>query len=78
MVYNVCNKDSYEKDYPKSAPFLTDAAVLTPWLNNVPTIILGPGEPEMAHQTDEYCFVQKIKDVVNLYKEIIIKNARIQ
>ena len=78
MVYAVCKIDSSKKESSKSAPFLTDAAVLTPWLDNVPTIILGPGEPEMAHQTDEYCYVQKIKDVVNLYKEIIINNSRIQ
>ena len=78
MVYNVCQIDPNKNDCSKSAPFLTDAAVLTPWLDNVPTIILGPGEPEMAHQTDEYCHVQKIKDAVTLYKEIIINNSRIQ
>ena len=78
MVYKVCSIDPTKKNNPKSAPFLTDAAVLTPWLNNVPTIILGPGEPAMAHQTDEYCYVQKIKEVVLLYKKIILNNARIQ
>lgn len=77
MVYNVCQIDVNEKNRPKSASFLTDASVLTPWLDNVPTIILGPGEPEMAHQTDEYCYVKKIKEAVGLYKEIIINNTKI-
>jgi len=77
MVYTICKIDPNKKGLLKSAPFLTDAAVLTPWLENVATIILGPGEPEMAHQTDEYCYVQKIEDIVNLYKEIIINNAKI-
>ena len=39
---------------------LTDAAVLKPAYGNPPTIILGPGEPQMAHQTDEYCIAERV------------------
>jgi succinyl-diaminopimelate desuccinylase len=77
LVSEICTFDYKQKGIKKSAPFLTDASVLTPWLNYPPTIILGPGEPEMAHQTDEYCFVDKINEVVRLYKDIILKNSRI-
>ena len=31
---------------------LTDASLLLSALGNPPCIILGPGEPSMAHQTD--------------------------
>jgi succinyl-diaminopimelate desuccinylase len=43
----------------------------------VPTVILGPGEPEMAHQTDEFCYIQKIEEAVMIYKNIILKNGDI-
>ena len=57
----------------KAATYLTDASVLTPWLEQVPTIILGPGEAKMAHQTNEFCFIEKIREAHALYKDIIKK-----
>lgn len=36
---------------------LIDAAHLLPALSNPPCIILGLGEPSMAHQTHEYCLL---------------------
>ncbi len=77
LVSEVCAFDYTKKQVVKAASFLTDASVLTPWLGHAPTIILGPGEPSMAHQTDEYCYVDKIKESVKIYKEIIIKNSSI-
>ena len=77
LVSEICRFDYKQEGIKKSASFLTDASVLTPWLNHPPTIILGPGEPEMAHQTDEYCYISKIIEAVNLYKEIILKNSKI-
>ena len=76
LISEICSFDYQQDGIKKSASFLTDASVLTPWFNNPPTIILGPGEPEMAHQTDEYCYVDKIIEAVNLYKEIIFKNSK--
>jgi succinyl-diaminopimelate desuccinylase len=76
LVSEICNFDYKQPGIKKSASFLTDASVLTPWLSYPPTIILGPGEPEMAHQTDEYCYVDKIIEGVNIYKEIILKNSK--
>ncbi|MDQ3458058.1 MAG: M20 family metallopeptidase [Deinococcota bacterium] len=54
----------------QTAPYFTDASVLTPALGHPPTVILGPGEPSMAHQTDEYCFVDKIAEAVEAYTRI--------
>ncbi len=76
VVSEVCAFDYQQKGVKKAASFLTDASVLTPYLNNPPTIILGPGEPNMAHQTDEYCYVDKILEAVGIYKEIIFENAK--
>src|SRR5260221_1228713 len=55
---------------PRGAPFFTDASVLTPAMDGVPTLILGPGETAMAHKTNEYCLISKIDAAVDLYTEI--------
>jgi succinyl-diaminopimelate desuccinylase len=53
------------------APYFTDAGALTPAYGGVPTVILGPGEIEMAHQTDEYCYVSRIEQAFEIYRAII-------
>jgi len=53
-----------------TAAYFTDASALTPAYGGVPTVILGPGEAAMAHQTDEYCFVDRIGEAVEAYTEI--------
>ncbi len=55
---------------PMTLPFFTDASILVTALS-APTVILGPGETALAHQTDEYCFVDKIPEAVRLYEGII-------
>ncbi len=55
---------------PGYVNYFTDASVLTPALSNPPTLILGPGEPSQAHQTNEYCRVEKIGRAVEFYLEI--------
>ena len=54
----------------RSATYSTDAAILTPAYENPPTIILGPGEPTMAHKTDEYCDITKLQESIDIYLEI--------
>ena len=56
---------------PKVATFFTDAAALTPAYGNPPTVVLGPGEPQMAHQTDEYCLMERVEASVSLYQQVI-------
>jgi succinyl-diaminopimelate desuccinylase len=36
-----------------------------------PTAIIGPGELELAHQTDEYCVVSRIEQATEIYSAII-------
>jgi succinyl-diaminopimelate desuccinylase len=75
VVYSVCGIDPEKGVLRKSLPYMTDGAVLQQLYGRVPTVILGPGQPEMAHQTDEFCHVNKIKEAINIYKQII-KNWR--
>ena len=76
LATKICGVDYNGEGAKKAAPYLTDAAVLVPWLNNVPTLILGPGEPSMAHQTDEFCYVHKLGEAVDIYKKIIKENSK--
>ena len=56
---------------PRTATYFTDAAALKPAYGNPPTLILGPGEPQMAHQTDEYCLVERLDASVLAFSEIM-------
>ena len=55
---------------PRTAPYFTDASALTPAFGNSPTIILGPGEAAKAHQTDEYCSIQRIREATDIYARL--------
>jgi succinyl-diaminopimelate desuccinylase len=55
---------------PRVATYFTDAAALNVAYGSPPTVILGPGEAQMAHQTDEYCVVERIREAVAAYEEI--------
>ena len=56
---------------PESVSYFTDASIFTPAFDGVPTVILGPGEPGLAHQTDEYCELGKLRDAVEIYTRLI-------
>lgn len=73
LVYGICGIKKEDQNFPKSLPYLTDGSVLQKFYTCAPTIILGPGQPEMAHQTDEFCYISKLEESVNIYKEIILK-----
>ncbi|HEY8337477.1 MAG TPA: M20 family metallopeptidase [Tardiphaga sp.] len=62
---------------PRTAPYFTDASVLTPAFGHPPTIILGPGEAARAHQTDEYCEVDRIRVATAIYAALAAKWAGI-
>ncbi len=72
-VYRACGIKTGVFETPESVPYLTDGAVLQNFYGGVPVVVLGPGQPEMAHQTDEYCYIDKIVKAVDIYKNIILK-----
>jgi succinyl-diaminopimelate desuccinylase len=59
-----------ERHEPAVATYFTDAAALTRAYGHPPAIILGPGEPHMAHQTDEYCLISRIEEAHAAFTEI--------
>lgn len=67
IVQDVIGREST----PAAASYFTDASALKPALGSPPTVILGPGELAMAHQTDEYCLVDRISEAVEIYSALI-------
>lgn len=59
-----------ERPAAGAATYFTDASVLTPAYGGIPTVVLGPGEMALCHQTDEYCRVQRIDQAVAAYVDI--------
>lgn len=59
-----------ERNGPGTATYFTDASVLTKAFGGIPTVVLGPGEMALCHQTDEHCRVERIEQAVAAYVEI--------
>ncbi len=72
-VFDIVKQFTGKRPEPAGAPYFTDASVLTPYFGNPPTIILGPGEPDQAHKANEYCYISKIEEAVEIYTEIMKK-----
>jgi succinyl-diaminopimelate desuccinylase len=60
-----------------AAPYFTDASALTPALGSPPTVIIGPGELALAHQTDEYCLTSRIERATEMYSQFVRNWCRI-
>lgn len=56
----------------ETVQFFTDAAALRKHLPETPMVIMGPGDPAQAHQTDEYCLVAEIHTAAELYKSLLL------
>jgi succinyl-diaminopimelate desuccinylase len=70
-VFAICKPILKEAPAPRAAPYMTDAANLLKVYPGAPTLVLGPGEAAMAHQTDEYCSLERIGQSVAIYEAII-------
>ena len=55
---------------PRALPFFTDASVLVEACG-AEAVILGPGDPALAHQTDETCAVDEIAAAVAIYGRLL-------
>ena len=70
-VFEICKPILKEAPVARTMPYMTDAANLRKVYANAPTVVLGPGEASMAHQTDEYCNMERIRQSVQIYEEVI-------
>ncbi|MBW1735258.1 MAG: M20 family metallopeptidase [Deltaproteobacteria bacterium] len=69
-VFDIIERLQRERSEPGYVTYFTDASVLAPAMDNPQTLILGPGEPSQAHQTDEFCVAEKITLASDVYLEI--------
>jgi succinyl-diaminopimelate desuccinylase len=58
------------------ARFFTDASVLArllaePGAEPVPTVVLGPGEPDQCHVADEWCSTSRVDVAVEIYRAVL-------
>ena len=70
-VFALCAARQGAMPLPRTVSYFTDAAALRLPLGMPPVLILGPGEPQLAHQTDEFCHVSRITEAVALYEDLI-------
>jgi len=70
-VFEICKPILKESPEARTMPYMTDAANLRKVYDGAPTLVLGPGEAAMAHQTDEYCHIERIRQSVQIYEDII-------
>jgi succinyl-diaminopimelate desuccinylase len=76
-VYEIAAPVLGERPVPRGAPYFTDASALTPVYGGAPTVILGPGELALAHQTDEFCTVERLEQSVEVFTEIARRWCRV-
>jgi succinyl-diaminopimelate desuccinylase len=55
----------------RTVAFFSDGPVLRQLFGQVPAVVLGPGEPSCAHQTDEWCSVERIHQCVSIYFKLL-------
>jgi succinyl-diaminopimelate desuccinylase len=70
-VFEISGRHLGARPRAKTATYNTDAGNLLKVYAGAPTVVLGPGEPQLAHQTDEYCSMERIGESVAIYEELI-------
>jgi succinyl-diaminopimelate desuccinylase len=70
-VFEICEPILGAAPEARTAAYMTDAANLLKVYAGAPTVVLGPGEPEQAHQTDEHCSAERIRQSVEVYEALI-------
>jgi succinyl-diaminopimelate desuccinylase len=70
-VFEACTPYLGARPLPKTITFSTDGADLKRGFGGPPAVIVGPGEPQLAHQTDEWCSMTRIDQSVDLFRKLM-------
>jgi succinyl-diaminopimelate desuccinylase len=71
-VFDACTPLLEGRPEPRTITFSTDGADLKRGFGGPPAVILGPGEPKLAHQTDEWCSMQRLEQSVDLFRTLML------
>jgi succinyl-diaminopimelate desuccinylase len=72
QVFEMCTPLLGGRPEPRTITFSTDGTDLKRGFGGaVPAVILGPGEPALAHQTDEWCSMARMEQSVDLFATIM-------
>jgi succinyl-diaminopimelate desuccinylase len=71
QVFEICAPFVGERPAPRTITFSTDGADLKRGFGGPPAVILGPGEPQLAHQTDEWCSLDRLEQSVDLFSTLM-------
>jgi succinyl-diaminopimelate desuccinylase len=55
----------------RTVAFFTDGPILAQLFGDIPAVLLGPGEPACAHQTDEWCSIKRIRQCEAIYFNLL-------
>jgi succinyl-diaminopimelate desuccinylase len=67
QVFETCTPLLDGRPEPRTITFSTDGADLKRAFGGPPAVILGPGEPTLAHQTDEWCSLTRLEQSTDLF-----------
>jgi succinyl-diaminopimelate desuccinylase len=70
-VFEITGRHLNTQPEPRAQTYNTDAGNLLKAYAGAPTVVLGPGEAAQAHQTDEYVSMERIRQSVAIYEELI-------
>ena len=70
-VFEACTPFLDARPTPRTITFSTDGADLKRAFGGPPAVILGPGEPTLAHQTDEWCSLTRLEQSVDLFRTLM-------
>lgn len=70
-VFGVMEKQLGHAPQAKTVSYVTDGSILKQAYPQVPMVVLGPGQASMAHQTDEFCQIDRVEQGFDAYRELI-------